>query len=69
MRGVKTWVMSAEHLIAIALKLGRKKDEARIERFMDRKLEIMEKMRERAALLAENPLRKHGATHDRKSRQ
>jgi hypothetical protein len=34
-RGVKTWVMTAEHLIAIALKLGRKKDQARIERFIE----------------------------------
>jgi len=33
--GVKTWVMTAEHLIAIALKLGRKKDEARVERFVE----------------------------------
>lgn len=33
-RGVKTWVMTAEYLIAIALKLGRKKDEARVERFV-----------------------------------
>lgn len=34
-RGVKTWVMTAEHLIAIALRLGRKKDEARVERFIE----------------------------------
>jgi hypothetical protein len=34
-RGVKTWVMTAEHLIAIALKLGRKKDDARVERFVE----------------------------------
>jgi len=34
-RGVKTWAMTAEHLIAIALKLGRKKDEARVERFVE----------------------------------
>jgi hypothetical protein len=34
-RGVTTWVMSAEHLIAIALKLGRRKDEARVERFVE----------------------------------
>jgi hypothetical protein len=27
--------MTAEHLIAIALKLGRKKDQARIERFIE----------------------------------
>lgn len=36
-RGVKTWVMSAEHLIAIAVRLGRKKDEARVERFIELK--------------------------------
>jgi hypothetical protein len=34
-RGVKTWVMTAEHLIAIALKLGRSKDDARVERFIE----------------------------------
>jgi hypothetical protein len=34
-RGIKTWVMRAEHLMAIALKLGRKKDEARVERFIE----------------------------------
>jgi len=34
-RGVKTRVMTAEHLMAIALKLGRKKDEARVERFIE----------------------------------
>lgn len=33
--GIKTWVMTAEHLIAIALKLGRKKDDARVERFIE----------------------------------
>jgi hypothetical protein len=33
-RGVKTWVMTAEHLIANALKLGGKKYEARVERFV-----------------------------------
>ena len=34
-RGVKTWVLPPEHLMAIALKLGRKKDEARVERFIE----------------------------------
>jgi hypothetical protein len=34
-RGVKTWVMSAEHLIALALQLGRQKDAARVERFIE----------------------------------
>jgi hypothetical protein len=32
--GVKTWVMTAEHLIAIALKTGRAKDFIRIEQFV-----------------------------------
>lgn len=31
--GVKVWVMTAEHLMAIALKLGRPKDFIRIEQF------------------------------------
>lgn len=33
--GVKTWVMSAEHLMAIALTVGRGKDIARIESFIE----------------------------------
>src|SRR5215475_9171369 len=33
--GVKTWVMTAEHLTAIALKTGRSKDYARILQFME----------------------------------
>ena len=32
--GVKTWVMTAEHLMAIALKTGRGKDLIRIEQFV-----------------------------------
>jgi hypothetical protein len=34
-RGVKTWVMTAEHLIALALRLGRPKDVARVGRFIE----------------------------------
>jgi len=33
--GVKTWVMTAEHLTAIALKTGRSKDHARILQFLE----------------------------------
>jgi len=33
--GVKTWVMPAEHLVAIALKTGRAKDHARIVQFLE----------------------------------
>lgn len=33
--GVKTWVMPAEHLVAIALRTGRSKDHARILQFLD----------------------------------
>lgn len=35
--GVKTWVMTAEHLVAIALKTGRAKDCARIVSFIKQK--------------------------------
>ena len=35
--GVPTWVMRAEHLVAIALKTGRTKDHARILQFLDQK--------------------------------
>ena len=33
--GVRTWVMSAEHLVAIALRTGRSKDYARILQFVE----------------------------------
>ena len=33
--GVKTWVMQAEHLVAIALRIGRAKDHARILQFLE----------------------------------
>lgn len=33
--GVKTWVMRAEHLVAIALRTGRAKDHARILQFLE----------------------------------
>lgn len=35
--GVRTWVMTAEHLLAIALQTGRAKDHARILQFLERK--------------------------------
>ena len=33
--GVRTWVMTAEHLVAIALRTGRPKDHARILQFLE----------------------------------
>lgn len=33
--GVRTWVMSAEHLVAIALRTGRPRDQARILQFIE----------------------------------
>jgi hypothetical protein len=33
--GISSWVMTAEHLVAIALKTGRTKDHARIMRFLE----------------------------------
>jgi hypothetical protein len=33
--GVRTWVMTAEHLVAIAVKLGRAKDYSRILQFIE----------------------------------
>jgi hypothetical protein len=33
--GVRTWVLGAEHLVAIALKAGRAKDHARIGQFLE----------------------------------
>jgi hypothetical protein len=35
--GIRTWVMSAEHLVAIALRTGRPKDYIRILQFIERK--------------------------------
>ena len=35
--GVPTWVMRAEHLVAIALKVGRPKDHARVLKFLEQK--------------------------------
>lgn len=35
--GVRTWVMSAEHLVAIALRTGRPKDHARILQFIEQR--------------------------------
>jgi len=38
--GVPTWVMTSEHLMAIALKTGRQKDFDRINRFINRKVPV-----------------------------
>jgi hypothetical protein len=35
--GVRTWVMSAEHLVAIALRTGRLKDHNRVLQFIEQK--------------------------------
>jgi len=35
--GVRTWIMTAEHLVAIALQTGRAKDHARILHFLEKK--------------------------------
>jgi hypothetical protein len=42
--GVRTRVMSAEHLVAIALKTGRAKDHARVLQFLERKALDLEKL-------------------------
>lgn len=43
--GVRTFVMGAEYLIAIALRVGRPKDHARIVQFLDLKVADMEKLK------------------------
>ncbi len=53
--GVGTWVMTAEHLVAIALRTGRAKDHNRILRFMERAAvdrEQMQSLLERHRLTA-----------------
>jgi hypothetical protein len=51
--GVKTWVMTAEHLMAIALKTGRAKDLIRVEQFVQHGYEekILNKILNRHNLL------------------
>lgn len=52
--GVKTWVMSAEHLVAIALRTGRPKDHIRILQFLEQNAMDHEKLHnilERNALM------------------
>jgi hypothetical protein len=44
-KGVGTWVMSAEHLVAIALRTGRAKDHSRILQFIDQKAVNRKKLR------------------------
>lgn len=45
-RGVRTWVMTAEHLVAIALRTGRAKDHERILHFMERNAVDLAKVNE-----------------------
>jgi hypothetical protein len=42
--GVPAWVMTAEHLVAIALRTGRNKDHARIMRFLEQDVVDSEKL-------------------------
>jgi hypothetical protein len=42
--GIPTWVLSAEHLVAIALKTGRTKDYARIVQFLEQNAVDAEKL-------------------------
>jgi hypothetical protein len=44
--GVKTWVMTAEHLMAIALRTGRGKDLIRLEQFVQHKVYNANKLNE-----------------------
>jgi hypothetical protein len=44
--GVRTWVMTAEHLIAIALQTGRAKDHARIVQFLEQGAVDQDKLNE-----------------------
>ena len=52
--GVTTWVMTAEHLVAIALRTGRAKDHNRILQFIEQKAVDMGKLR--------SLLERHGLT-------
>lgn len=45
-RDVRTWVMTAEHLVAIALQTGRAKDHGRILHFMERGAVDLSKLNE-----------------------
>ena len=51
---VPTWVMSAEHLVAIALRTGRSKDNIRILQFIEQGAVNLEKL--------QNVLERHGLT-------
>src|ERR1700739_4086680 len=42
--GVRTWIMTAEHLVAIALQTGREKDNARILQFLERNVVDLQKL-------------------------
>lgn len=53
--GVRTWIMSAEHLVAIALQTGRAKDHARILQFLEQKAsdpDKLERILERHGLIS-----------------
>jgi hypothetical protein len=53
--GVRTWVMSAEHLVAIALRTGRAKDFTRILQFVESGVidpNKLDQILERSGLLA-----------------
>lgn len=53
--GVRTWIMSAEHLVAIALQTGRAKDHARILQFLEQKAsdpDELERILERHGLIS-----------------
>ena len=43
-KGVRTWVMKAEHLVAIALQTGRAKDHGRILHFLERNAVDLDKL-------------------------
>src|SRR5215469_7784094 len=45
-KDVRTWVMTAEHLVAIALRTGRAKDHGRILHFMERRAVDLSKLNE-----------------------
>lgn len=60
-QGVATWVMPAEHLVAIALRTGRSKDHIRILQFVEQEAVNREKL--------EDILERHGLTAEWKQFQ
>jgi hypothetical protein len=61
--GVRTWVMSAEHLVAIALRTGRPKDHNRILQFIEQNAVNREKLQ---SILESNGLTAKWKEFDRK---